>query len=187
MQSRWEPLTRARLIGFGVGFLLLVVLIFRSEQGFVFLLDHANLLFHEAGHVVVGFFSLRLEPYGGTIGQLTFPVVLMVSFWRKGEPIGVAAAGLWFFENFLNIARYLADARALQLPLVGGGEHDWNTILARWGLLQYDTRLALFLRGIAWVGFGAVTAWVLWRAWQDRGRARTGERDFWDCQSSSGV
>ncbi|HOX58605.1 MAG TPA: hypothetical protein P5205_15995 [Candidatus Paceibacterota bacterium] len=161
-QREWEPVTAARLAGFGVGLGLLLLLVFRSEPGFVLLLDHANLLFHEAGHPLVGLISSRLEPYGGTLGQLAFPVVLAVAFWRKGHTIGVAAAAVWYFENWLNIARYVADARALQLPLVGGGEHDWNTILHRWNLLPYDTRIAAVLTIAAWIGIAATCGWVLW-------------------------
>ena len=82
-RREWEPVTGGRLIGFALGVALLLLLIFRSEPGFVFLLDHANLLFHEAGHPVVGLFSSRLETYGGTIGKLVFPCVLAVSFWLK--------------------------------------------------------------------------------------------------------
>ncbi|MEI9962108.1 MAG: hypothetical protein WDM76_13545 [Limisphaerales bacterium] len=92
------------------GVILFLVLVFASEPGFVFLLDHANLLFHEAGHPIIGLFSNRLEPYGGTIGQLVFPVVLAVSLWRKGQALAFAASVIWFFENWLNIARYMADA-----------------------------------------------------------------------------
>ena len=58
----------------------------------------------------------------------------------------------------------------LDLPLVSGGDHDWNTILTRWGLLQYDTRIAAALRIAAWLGIAATCAWVAWRAWQDRRR-----------------
>jgi hypothetical protein len=96
--------------------------------------------------------------------------VLAVSFWRKGQALGFAAACIWFFENWFNIARYMADARALELPLVGGGDHDWNTILTRWDLLQYDTRIAAAVSLVGWIGIAAACAWVLWRAWQDRGR-----------------
>ena len=167
-RREWEPVTGARLIGFGLGVALLLLLILRSEPGFVVLLDHANLLFHEAGHPLVGVFSSRLEPYGGTIGQLVFPCVLAVSFWRKGQALGVAAACIWFCENWFNIARYMADARKLELPLVGGGDHDWNTILTRWDLLQYDTRIAAALKFAGWIGIAAACAWVLWHAWQDR-------------------
>jgi len=97
--------------------------------------------------------------------------LLAVSFWRKGQALGLAAASIWFFENWFNIARYMADARALQLPLVGGGDHDWNTILGRWNLLQYDTRIAAALTLLAWIGIAATCAWVIWRAWCDRRRA----------------
>ena len=101
--SDWEPVTTGRLIGFGIGAGLFTLLILVSESGFVFLIDHANLLFHEAGHPIIGLFSNRLEPYGGTIGQLVFPIVLAVSFWRKEQPLSFAGSLLWFFENWLKI------------------------------------------------------------------------------------
>ena len=146
-----------------------------SEPGFVFALDHANLLFHEAGHPFVGLFSQRLETYGGTMGQLVFPVVLAVSFWRKRQAPAFAAAVVWFCENLLNIARYMADARALELPLLGGGDHDWNTIFSRWGLLAHDTQIADAIKVAAWAGIAAACLWVVWRAWSDRGRVEEPE------------
>ena len=173
-QPDWESVTKGKLLGFALGFGAFLLLVSRSEPGFVFLLDHANLLFHEAGHPLLGVFSSRLEPYGGTIGQLVFPCVLGVSFWRKRQPLGLAAACIWFFENWFNIARYMADARKQALPLVGGGNHDWFAILGRWGLLQYDTRIAGVVTLAGWVGIAATCAWVLLRAWRDRHRARLG-------------
>jgi len=176
MSSReWEPLTTAKLVAFALGLGGFLLLILCSQPGFVPVVDHANLLFHEAGHPLVGLFSTRLEPYGGTIGQLLFPAVLVVVFWQRGEALGVAAGGLWFFENGFNIARYLADARVMELPLVGGGDHDWNTILSRWGLLQSDTHIASVIRVVAWVGIGMTCAWVVWRARQDRYRTNKSE------------
>lgn len=126
----------------------------------------------------MGLFSTRLEPYGGTLGQLVFPVALAVSFWRKGQPLGVAAACVWFFENGFNIARYMADARQLELPLVGGGDHDWNRILSRWGMLEYDTRIAAILRVVAWSGIVVTCLGVLWLAWRDRRRQGDADGDF---------
>ena len=161
----------ARLIGFGAGLAGFLALVYVSERGFLFLVDHANLLFHEAGHPIVGLFSRRLEPYGGTFGQLFFPAVLMVKFWRAGQPLSFAGSGIWFFENFLNISRYMADARALALPLVGGGDHDWNTIFSRWGVLMRDEQIAQTVQIAGWIGIGAMCVWVLWRAYRDRGRA----------------
>jgi hypothetical protein len=33
---------------------------------------------------------------------------------------------------------YVRDARAQELPLVGGGEHDWAFLLGHFGLLARD-------------------------------------------------
>jgi hypothetical protein len=171
VQSKeWNIVTTSKLIAFAVGVGLFAVLVFCSEPGFVFIVDHANLLFHEAGHPFVGLFSERLEPYGGTLGQLTFPAVLAISFWRKEEPVPVAVSAIWFFENFLNIGRYMADARALELPLLGGGDHDWNTIFSRWHVLQHDVQIGSTVKTLGWLGMLAACAWVGWRAWQDRKR-----------------
>jgi hypothetical protein len=179
--TRWQKITTLQAAGFGTGFALLLVLVLASEPGFVLLLDHANLLFHEAGHPIIGLFSERLETYGGTMGQLTFPVVLAVSFWRKRQALSFAASVIWFFENWLNIGRYMADARALELPLVGGGDHDWNTIFTRWDVLQYDLDTAATVKFIGWTGMAAAVLWVGWRWWRDRNRSddSSGEPNEW--------
>ncbi len=166
----WEPVSKGRLAAFAAGLVVFFVLLSKSEPGFVLLLDHANLLFHEAGHPLVGLFSQRLEPYGGTVAQLVFPVVVAVGFWRKGQPLGLAASVIWFSENLFNIARYVGDARTMELPLVGGGDHDWHTILSRWGALPYDGMIAAGLRYAGWAGIGLACLWVVWRAWKDRYR-----------------
>mgnify|MGYP001556046744 CR=1 FL=1 len=169
-ESQWERVTGWKLAGFLAGVAAFGGLVLASEPGFVFGLDHANLLFHEAGHPIIGLFSRRLETYGGTLGQLTFPVLLAVSFWRKQQALAVAASAIWFFENWLNIARYMADARALELPLVGGGDHDWNTIFSRWHVLQYDLDIAGAVRFIGWTGMLLPVLWIGWRWWRDRER-----------------
>ena len=169
-EGRWQKISSGKLLGFIFGLAVFLALLLASEPGFVFGLDHANLLFHEAGHPFVGLFSSRLETYGGTLGQLTFPAVLAVSFWRKRQALAFAAAVIWFFENWLNIARYMADARALELPLLGGGDHDWNTIFTRWNILQYDLNIAAAVKFTGWMGMGLAALWVGWRWWRDRQR-----------------
>jgi hypothetical protein len=169
-EREWEPVTPKQLACFAFGLGLFLILLFCSEPGFVFVLDHANLLFHEAGHPIVGVLSTRLEPYGGTAGQLVFPLVVAVSCWRTGHCLGLAAAVIWFCENGFNIARYMADARRLELPLVGGGDHDWNTIFARWGWLEHDTQIAWAVKLAGWIGIVLACAWVLRRGWLDRNR-----------------
>jgi len=140
-----------------------------SEQGWVPILDSFNLALHEAGHPLVGLFSERLMVYGGTLFQLGFPLAVAWHFRRREHAVGVAVAVVWLGENGLNVARYMADARAQALPLVGGGDHDWTEILSRWGWLAADARLAGLLRLVATLVIGAACVW-LWRRWrQDQG------------------
>jgi hypothetical protein len=167
--SSWKPVTTKKLIGFAIGLGIFLLLLWRCEPGYISVIDDANLLFHEAGHPFVGIFSNRLETYGGTMGQLVFPVVLAISFWRKREAVSVAASVIWFFENWLNIARYMADARAQELPLVGGGDHDWARIFGRWGVTAHDTQIAAVVRTVGWAGMGAACLWVGWHWWKSRG------------------
>ena len=173
----WKRVSTQQFVGFCVGLGVFALLVFRSEPGFVFCLDDANLLFHEAGHPAVGLFSDRLMVYGGTMGQLTFPIILAVSFWRRGEAISFAASIIWFFENWLNIARYMADARAQVLPLIGGGCHDWATIFGRWHVMSHDTQIAAVVRTTGWLGMSAACAWVAWQWWVSRNRPEVAKVD----------
>jgi hypothetical protein len=163
--SRWNSVSPFALGAFLVG-LLLLGLVERATGGFVPVLDHANLAFHEAGHLVFGIFGSTAELYGGTLGQLVFPLVAMGTFAWRGTTIATAVASIWLFENFFNIARYAADARAQELPLVGGGEHDWEHILLRWRALDADLRVARTFRIIGVLGCLAVAGWLAWRSRQ---------------------
>ncbi len=75
----------------------------------------------------------------------------------------MAFCSFWFFENFLYIGTYMADARALALPLVGSGDHDWEILFGQWGVLQYDQRIGGITRDLGWLGMLAVIAWFAWR------------------------
>ena len=158
------PATRAQAVGVGVLSALLGFFVVTS--GWVPLLDSANLALHEAGHPVVGLLSHRLEPYGGTIFQLLFPVLVIVHFFRRHHDAGAAIGAVWLGENLHNVARYMADARAQNLPLVGGGHHDWAEILSRWGLLQSDLGLARLTHGLGWLLMAGAVVWMFRRARQ---------------------
>ena len=135
------------------------------------LLDSANLALHEAGHPLFGILGGRLAVYGGTLAQLFFPAACMFEFWRRRETLSFAMCWIWLGENLLNVARYMADARAQLLPLVGGEHvlHDWNVILQRWNLLQRDVALANGLRVVAWLLIASALAhlFVRWRRSQE--------------------
>jgi len=136
-----------------------------GEQGWVPLLDSANLALHEAGHPLTGILSNRLSVYGGTVFQLAFPIAVAVHFHRRDHAPGAAAGIVWLGESLLNVARYMADARTQQLPLVGGGDHDWTEIFSRWHLLNFDTRVAGLTRFVA-VLLMAWAVWWLYRQWK---------------------
>ncbi len=171
----WKVVAHWQMAAASVGFAWFLYLLKSNDDGFVFL-DHVNLVFHEAGHPIFGMFGSTLGLYGGTIGQLAMPVVVWLAFWRERHTVGCAVAGVWFFENVLNIARYMADARAQVLPLVGGGEHDWTEIFSRWGLLASDQIIAHRVAVLGWIGMLAVWGWLLWR-WARQGNAETGRAD----------
>jgi len=131
-------------------------------------LDLVNLAFHEAGHLFLSFAGSTLHYLGGTIGQLLVPTLLAVRFlFRERQAFAAAICFWWVGENFINISVYMADARELALPLVGGGDHDWNELFFRFGLLGADSvnRVAgathvlgavTMVLGLGWAGFFAL-------------------------------
>jgi hypothetical protein len=154
--------------------LFVLWLLVRASTGdrFVPILDHANLAFHEAGHVLVGLVSDRLSVYGGTLGQLVFPVATAWHFFRRRQTLGFALTAGWTCESLRNVATYMGDARAMALPLIGGLDpathHDWREILSRWGLLEADTALAFATNLVAWAAGIALCFWVMRRWFEGR-------------------
>jgi hypothetical protein len=127
-----------------------------------------NLPFHEAGHVIFMPFGSFLHSLGGTLGQLLMPAICVsVLLLQTRDPFG-ASVGLWWFgENFLDIAPYINDARAGQLPLLGGntghsapyGFHDWQYLLGESGLLRWDHTLARGSHLLGAMLIGLALAW----------------------------
>jgi hypothetical protein len=125
-------------------------------------LDFVNLAFHEAGHLFLSFAGTTVHYLGGTIGQLLVPAALAVYFLIKEEqPFAAAVCCWWLGESSVNVAIYMADARSLALPLVGGGDHDWNELFYRFGMLSESSVHAaartthllgvwVMLLGLAW-------------------------------------
>ncbi|UCH82282.1 MAG: hypothetical protein JSW20_06515 [Nitrospiraceae bacterium] len=126
-------------------------------------LDYVNLPFHESGHILFSPFGETAQFLGGTIGQLIWPFILIIYFIRRKEWLSAWFCLFWFGENFLNISKYVADARAMVLPLVGGGIHDWNVLLGRWGLLRHDHAIAktIFVIGSVFMTVSIVSAFFV--------------------------
>jgi hypothetical protein len=104
-----------------------------------------------------------LAALGGTLFQLLLPLAFVAYFWRRHDRHAAGVALWWVGQNCWNVARYVADARAQELPLVGGGEHDWAFLLATWDLLPRDQALARDLRFVGWM-IVAAAVWIGWRA-----------------------
>jgi len=139
----------------------------RSKSGFL-LLDHVILVIHEGGHFFFGWFGETLGILGGTLGELLVPLLIAAYFVWHRQTAGVAFASFWCFENFLYIATYMADARTVALPLVGGGEHDWELLFAQWGVLQHDRAVAGVVRTLGWLGMLGSVGWLAWMALRTR-------------------
>lgn len=128
-----------------------------------------NLIFHEAGHVLFMPFGRFMTVLGGSLLQVLVPVVLAVAFLRQhGNRFAAAMMVWWAGQNLLDIAPYIADARQLQLTLIGGrtgGEvegHDWEYLLTSLGWLHRDVQLGRATHFAGVVIMIAALAWAVW-------------------------
>jgi len=168
--EEWKPVSRVAGISWLVVYFLFLIYAAINAPNFLFI-DFANLLIHEAGHPIFGIFAgsdqagfgYTLMILGGTLLELIAPLACFVFFFFKRETTGVAFCSFWFFENFLYIGTYMADARALELPLVGSGDHDWNILFGQWGWLRYDISIGHATRFLGWCGMFATMAWLAFR------------------------
>ena len=120
-----------------------------SHPGRFSLLDSVDLAIHESGHLVFEAFGELIGFAGGTIMQLLMPALFAVHFWRRGDRHAASVGVWWIGQSLGNVASYVADARAQELPLVGGGEHDWAYLLGELGQLHHDVRIAHAVRALA--------------------------------------
>lgn len=106
------------------------------------LLDGVDLAVHETGHLVFAPLGETIGVLGGTLFQLLVPATFVGYFLARRQRFAAAVCLWWVAQSCWNVSVYVADARAMELPLVGGGEHDWNYLLSIWGLLPRDTVIA---------------------------------------------
>jgi hypothetical protein len=108
-----------------------------------------NLVFHEAGHVLFGLFGRFMTVLGGSLFQFALPLGLAIAFVTQRNPFGAAVCTWWAGENLLDVAPYIADARALKLVLLGGRTgaevqgHDWEYLLASLGWMRFDQAIGV--------------------------------------------
>jgi hypothetical protein len=168
----WQPVSRSALAAWLLFYILFMAYAFSKHGEFLFI-DLANLVVHEGGHLLFGWFGQTIGLWGGTILQWMVPFLLATYFFVQRQTAAFVFSSFFFFENWLYTATYMADARSMILPLVTVGdpdfaEHDWNTIFTRLGVLQHDTTIAGAVRLLGWCGMLGIVAWLVWQSLQKR-------------------
>ncbi len=134
-----------------------------------------HLPFHEAGHVLLMPFGRFVTVLGGSLFQVAIPLLCGGVFLLKNRDPFAASVTLWWAgQSLMDLGPYIADARALSLPLLGGRTgaevegHDWEYLLGTTGLLARDVtlgRLSFFLGALAMLAALIWGGLVLRRLW----------------------
>ena len=169
LEEDWQPVARWALAGWLVFYVIFLYQAYRGE-GVLLMIDLVFIPIHEGGHLLFRFFGQWINVAGGTFLQLFTPFALAGYFALNRQATGTAFCSFFFFEQFLPISTYMADARARELPLltVGDGDyviHDWNYLFGSLGALNHDTAIAGAVRALGWLGMCATVAWLIFRAW----------------------
>ena len=171
LEQPWEPVPRAALVAWIIFYALFLYQRARGT-GLLLLMDGVFVPIHEGGHLLFRFGGEFIMVAGGTFLQLFVPFALATYFFFRRQSQAVAFCLFFFFEQFLPIATYMADARAQDLPLLTVGDpefviHDWNYLFGKLGVLEHDTQIASAVRAIGWLGMLGVVIWLIWRGVND--------------------
>jgi hypothetical protein len=168
LEEQWEPLSRGGLIAWLAFYAILMGN--AAFHGTLFqLFDLVFVPIHEGGHLLFGYFGRWIMVFGGTFLQLFVPCALAIFFMLQRQLPGTAFCGFFFFEQFLPIGTYMADARCVCLEYVTVGdpelaEHDWTYLFTHAGVLEHDVQIGNAFRMLGWIGMIATVAWFAWRS-----------------------
>lgn len=141
-----------------------------SSGGMIAFLDLPNLVFHEAGHMIFSPFGRFMTVLGGSLFQILIPLIIAGAFVRERQLFNAAVCTWWAGQNMLDVATYMADARALALVLLGGKTgaevegHDWEYLLSALGVIHRDRVIGLtthYLGVLLMVASIVFAGWVL--------------------------
>lgn len=156
---------------------------FLDPVGYSSLFGGINLGIHEGGHLLFRFVGEFICVAGGTIAQLSAPLIAMFIFYKQRDYFGIAVAMGWLSTNLVGVGVYMADARDMALPLVtvGGGSenqvvgHDWRYLFTKLGLLEQDKLIGMLTRGLGsltMLAALALGAWLIWEMFRSDGKRR---------------
>jgi len=136
-----------------------------------------HLPFHEAGHVLLMPFGRFVSVLGGSLFQVAIPLLCGGVFLLKNRDPFAASVTLWWAgQSLMDLAPYIADARALRLPLLGGRTgaevegHDWEYLLGALGLMSSDVTLGRLSFALGALVMLAALAWGFAFVWRLRTR-----------------
>ncbi|HKV41315.1 MAG TPA: hypothetical protein VJX67_19065 [Blastocatellia bacterium] len=129
-------------------------------------IDGADLLIHEAGHIVFGPFGEFIMIAGGSMFQVIMPSIFVLYFVFQRKPYSAALVLFWVGESILNVSVYAKDSIAMQLPLIGGPDsiHDWNYLLTHTGLLSHTAGIAGAIRLAGTAVIAGALVWAIMSA-----------------------
>ena len=167
VDPEWKPISTPELIAWLV-FYVFTLWMYRPN-GTPYL-DAVHLVTHEAGHPLFGYLgNYVLAVAGGTLLQLIVPLLLTITFFHRRHPTGTAFCAFMFFNSWINVGTYMADARARVLPLVAPGmssdeivDHDWAILFEQANLLRHDVQIGNATRALGYFGMIAVVGWLLY-------------------------
>ena len=143
------------IIGWGVFLYLFInILHFSAENSNNLILSGMYFVefgVHEASHLAVFFLPAILVAAAGSIGEMSFTLLLVYAALKGKSYFAAVFAGLWVMLSFMSAGRYMADARAQLLPLIGPSEtvqHDWHYVFSQLGWLGADTAIGGTVQGI---------------------------------------
>lgn len=126
---------------------------------------------HELGHVVFAPLGEFMSIAGGSICQIAAPIAAGFVLLRQRDWFGVAVAAAWLGFSLFNLATYIGDARAQELPLLGLSDdplHDWHYLLDAFGMLRLDGAFAFLTRVGGFLSWAAAMAFGGWLCWEMR-------------------
>src|SRR6202140_2752949 len=167
LEEDWEPVSRGAFYGWLAFYVVLIGNALFGGHLFQWF-DLVFIPIHEGGHLLFRMLGEWIMVAGGTFLQLFVPFALAANFAFRRQVPGTAFCAFFFFEQFIPISVYMADARAQELPLLTVGdpefvEHDWFAMFSGLGVLAHDTQIAAVVRALGWLGMFGVEGWLVWR------------------------
>jgi hypothetical protein len=154
----------ARLAGLILALVLIVPGVLHPLQNHP--LDLVNLIFHEAGHVLLIWAGETVTLLGGSLFQLLVPAACIAAFLRRADRYAAGIVALWLGQSFAGVAAYIRDAPTRNLELITGDPdtHDWWQLLGGWGALSLADPLA---RAVLFLALASVIVGVTLALWDD--------------------